>query len=666
MSSSSGGSEHYLVSSAIITVFAWLVPHLGIEVAEYRLSLAQSPMWTGPQLQKGMKAVTRHALIAIAVGFAAIAATATAVGLTTQNLDSRMVSILSGLSRLMASVVMFFLSYKIPKWLGVYHSVGGEFGKPIGKSVTVLSFNVRWSLFGHLFTSYFYLLPFYCGVHPGTIPLSAMLGMIAGYVVSLGVYYGRTKFKAQKFYFAMVFALGLALLSSIALANGCYFIQTVWGHEEGDEWMLTYVTFFVWLFIQLVVHFWLWKQSKKAFQDMEKRQSLRSRGIATKYHTALFDPNLLEKIRQEEEEDVDQNRVTVIDVMTPIKESTERDDEPPDVTPSSVPETLKDDDNEVDGASNGIRNTSAVVELDPEAVDDNQISSANNVDETKEERAPPLGEDDDPDPSYWVLLRSRLCGWCCCNRGKWKRNDYDVIPVLRPCERAIRILQRIFNALLILAFLYLTVVNIGASTQVQAVNQQLNQTFELLYPANYNNGTVCAFDNNGPASNITTFPSPLSANSSGFEVLHCGACGACSSWQNLEANWKTRSNLAALSQACAKKLLFGGYNAAIQCHLDTIGFDETCSKCWVEDEMCARNNCVFIYLQALMINNVGNFKVGPGTITSATCDESMCGPVFVPCSGATRRRMNIVSDIARPENQQCRNVQVNWTELYGP
>jgi hypothetical protein len=39
-------------------------------------------------------------------------------------------------------------------------------------------------------------------------------------------------------------------------------------------------------------------------------------------------------------------------------------------------------------------------------------------------------------------------------------------------------------------------------------------------------------------------------------------------------------------------------------------------------------------------------------ITMAAIDEALSGPTFVPEVGATRRRMNIISDIKRPETQR--------------
>jgi hypothetical protein len=98
--------------------------------------------------------------------------------------------------------------------------------------------------------------------------------------------------------------------------------------------------------------------------------------------------------------------------------------------------------------------------------------------------------------------------------------------------------------------------------------------------------------------------------------------------------------------------------------MDDIGFTYDCAWCWTVDELCAARNCVFIYLQSVLLNKVGNFQVGMEHITAASCDEALCGPEFVPCSGATRRRMNIVSDIPRPIEQQCTVAQENWEQVF--
>ena len=74
-----------------------------------------------------------------------------------------------------------------------------------------------------------------------------------------------------------------------------------------------------------------------------------------------------------------------------------------------------------------------------------------------------------------------------------------------------------------------------------------------------------------------------------------------------------------------------------------------------------------------MTNEIGNFEVGPETITSATCEEANCEAGnpgdFVACSGSTRRRMNITSDIERPGQQQCAIVGIpnsDWGAFFDP
>jgi hypothetical protein len=142
-----------------------------------------------------------------------------------------------------------------------------------------------------------------------------------------------------------------------------------------------------------------------------------------------------------------------------------------------------------------------------------------------------------------------------------------------------------------------------------------------------NEGAVCAFDQMG--GDIKTFQSKDDAHLANYSVLHCGDCGHCSTWIDLELQWSTRKTLAKQSQKCAIKSLTGGFDALQECLEgpmigDTHGFTEQCARCWAEDILCTKRFCVFIYLQTRMTNQVGNFKVGPDSITSATCEEANC------------------------------------------
>ena len=153
----------------------------------------------------------------------------------------------------------------------------------------------------------------------------------------------------------------------------------------------------------------------------------------------------------------------------------------------------------------------------------------------------------------------------------------------------------------------------------------------------------------------------------------------------------------------ALKSMFGTVQDVQDCYIEEVGFLEGCAKCWTFDSLCSKKYCTFIFLQSVIINNAGNFAVGPDDITSATCEEAMCGEEYAPCknfvcvslcrlrcisslrstdearsyfvslssfnlsilgAGATRRRMNIESDIERPEFQQCSVAEEDWAEVF--
>jgi hypothetical protein len=236
--------------------------------------------------------------------------------------------------------------------------------------------------------------------------------------------------------------------------------------------------------------------------------------------------------------------------------------------------------------------------------------------------------------------RPACCRYACCDVFVWNTPEYQRSSRLWKFMCWIKI---IVIAISYLICLYFTAVSIGATSQINKTRALLPSVHEALYSF-MNEGPVCAFDNRGQESNITTFPDKDAAHDAGFLILHCGACGACSSWKNLIIQHSTRLTINEHASRCAKDALFGGGEDAItECLMKPeIGFGEDCAICWMEDIVCTVEKCSLIFLQSQMINNVGNFAVGPHDITSATCEEAHCEVgLFVPCVGATRRRMNI-------------------------
>ena len=236
--------------------------------------------------------------------------------------------------------------------------------------------------------------------------------------------------------------------------------------------------------------------------------------------------------------------------------------------------------------------------------------------------------------------RPACCQFACCDVFVCNTPEYQQSSNLWKVMCWIKIFVITISYLICL---YFTAVSIGATSQISNTKALLPSVQVALYNS-MNEGPVCAFDNRGPESNIMTFPGKDAAHEVGFLIVHCGACGACSSWQNLIIQHSTRLTINEHASSCAKDALFGGGEDAItECLMKPeIGFGEDCAICWMEDIVCTTKNCALIFLQSQMINNVGNFAVGPHDITSATCEEAHCEVgMFVPCSGATRRRMNI-------------------------
>lgn len=223
--------------------------------------------------------------------------------------------------------------------------------------------------------------------------------------------------------------------------------------------------------------------------------------------------------------------------------------------------------------------------------------------------------------------------------------------------------------------LFLTAINIGACSQLRSMDHYFPIAEEAIYK-HMNEGPVCAMDDVSQRENATiqTFDSPEAAHADNYSIVHCGACGSCSNWENLEVEYVTRNYLANAARKCATKSFSGGFEAVNECMEEPpISFTGTCAQCWSRDVMCTKKHCTFIFLQTVLINKLTNYSVGENINTAASCEEAFCemenspgsGEMgFVECSGATRRRMNISSTIPRPIEQQCTVVDLDWDEIF--
>jgi len=137
-------------------------------------------------------------------------------------------------------------------------------------------------------------------------------------------------------------------------------------------------------------------------------------------------------------------------------------------------------------------------------------------------------------------------------------------------------------------------------------------------------------------------------------LAHCGDCGQCSNPRDIQIYNDTQHTLYKDSLACGKKGVLGGYNAAKQCMEERVGLTEGCTDCWVDNMICTAQKCLFSCVWHMLFHgNVHGGSQSESLNACTQCDEVRCGPQFLACAGANRRRSGIVSDITRDEDEQC-------------
>ena len=585
-----------------------------------------------------------------------------------------------------------------------------------------LRWNVRLGVSFHFAKFYIILMPFYCGVQRITIPLSIISGVIFGFILMWAVFVVHERYIPHRNIVSFTTILFVSILSAWTFTRGMAWIQAVWKLDLlKDEDVLMVISFFTWLGILAVVHaLFIWHTLRT-----EESSSIHASGTA--HDNSISSPHIRRVGSKDKNMSEDlSNRSGWENNKTPRRNSSYSSfvfdprthfgdgkscqfTDHPDIVNDFTNETIKyvandmknsgvddqpalgldldgnnenEDDEYLDGvvtetpmvanANNSINNDGEFDEygIKNKAVGSLTIDREEEVNGTSSNDPPPSPtsfQDNDLEAAQQPKKKDkRRCDTyrpaCCevwlCFSAEYRNSSW--------LWKLIVWVKIIVITVAYLLCLYFVAVSIGATNQIQSTKDKLPAVQEELYN-NMHEGPVCAFDNKGPDSNITTFPDMEAAHEAGFLVLHCGACGACSNWQDLQTEWTTRNTMANDANECAKKSLFGGPDALTECLMEpNIGWGYKCAFCWTEDILCTKEHCVFIFLQSQMINQVTNFAVGPDDITSASCEEAHCEVgAFVPCSGATRRRMNITSSISRPGEQQCGIVDVeSWDDLF--
>mmetsp|Transcript_49945 Transcript_49945/g.55769 ORF Transcript_49945/g.55769 Transcript_49945/m.55769 type:complete len:886 (+) Transcript_49945:3-2660(+) len=703
------------ISLAAVAIWAYLIPHLYIEYAQFKLSLEYHQRNKKEQISEGntggtiitdttivqiQKTLTRcfwgnlvygMLVYGISASFVCYMTTSPSSSLSSASdntnesnisnnggggLDRRGSDIVTGLSRLFAGVITLLLSVLFCQWIGVYKSVTTDSQRrrlrPTRtanddaddnnnkdhtnnmyryyynyRSIRELKVDFSYALQYRLIATYFFHVYFSCdtnhdfdsdAVLPNSIVYGILIGIVLGISLIVVVNKVRTNsiLKKYKVYIASFMATILSFASVVCIGFGVYFIERVWREDKTKEattatafaatTIVPEITFYVCCVWGGIVCF--------GVHAVAIYLSSTTNNTASRYNSEVF---------QEDAPGLQQVKKFVKQKEKKIKKLLHHEKQ------EQGQELEGKNENKLDSSGSRKNNTHDEKEEIPSTTVQLQV---------------PLP------PSYWSLITSKLGFGTRRSTSTFDSNNKDkekssastsLSSVLFQTGRNIHNIVWHTSSIF---FLYMTLVNIGATHQQNLVRSHLNDAFTVLYPPDYQTGKMCAWDDKTPQGNIRTFDKLDEVYDAGYKLIHCGECGKCSNWNDLKLQWTTRTFLAKVAKKCAQKSILGSVDSVTECNEKTIGFTRECAKCWTEDGLCARNNCFWIFLQSMMINAITDFRVGFNDITSATCDEAMCGPVFGPCVGAIRRKMNIISDIERPLSQQCLPVQEDWSIIF--
>jgi hypothetical protein len=246
------------------------------------------------------------------------------------------------------------------------------------------------------------------------------------------------------------------------------------------------------------------------------------------------------------------------------------------------------------------------------------------------------------------------CQKLCC--------DYRV----KPRNRQGKIFYWTFRSALAFIFtfyVFILVIFIGSKREMIAAESAPDTS------PNFILDPVCAFNASEPEAEFITFPDADSALATGLDIAHCGPCAKCSNMHDIETYILTRKTIANSAKECSMVSIFGSYDDLVDCLGERIDFTRQCQECWATNMVSTAKYCRFTCLTTLFngfmtTNNVDGTSLDSIMNHCIECDEKMSGNGFVTCSGVARRRLNVVSEIMRNPELQCKTVTIDWVNYF--
>lgn len=290
-----------LLNFAVVTIFAREVLEGGIIIGEYRTVILRSNWDNNADMtkQEALRAVTVSALAAAAFALVLCAAIAIPLAVLSRDFNDKTAIIIEGVSKIVAAICILGLSLKMPKFFGLYYSKShvlsgkseSEEAEEASHGLTRRSirFNVAWNIWREVAECGVFLIPFFLtGEGIKAIPLSAVVGCGIGGAICAGIYIANHRMKNTVK--LTVFTVGLLLILSTGLfSGGVYKFEMVYGYTpivwqlDDEFWsvdrlpmtifkpfgysdtrtLLQMVSFWVWLFFSLFLHWRKYKLCRK-------------------------------------------------------------------------------------------------------------------------------------------------------------------------------------------------------------------------------------------------------------------------------------------------------------------------------------------------------------------------------------------------------------------
>ncbi len=156
-------------------------------------------------------------------------------------------------------------------------------------------------------------------------------------------------------------------------------------------------------------------------------------------------------------------------------------------------------------------------------------------------------------------------------------------------------------------------------------------------------GYCAVLEDGADTYRLVTYPSQAEAEAENARVTHRGACGQCSSLDNL-AVYMRYPDLTDPVRECGVQGMFAGEEANIECLMD-IGFDEPCAQIWYFNTRHTSEVCLDVCIALL---EAPNHNPDGSLNACIQCDEEESGPVFKALAGRTRRNSGLPSALCRP------------------